>query len=110
MTLPKRLEALVVDARFAFRYFARHKATVAIIVAVLSLGVGANTMIFTMFRGEFLRPAAGVPDDPSHARRNLPRNFCPGLGSHKIFRSFAHPSTETSLRSRSAPSRTSGKF
>lgn len=68
MTLPKRLEALVVDARFAFRYFARHKATVAIIVAVLSLGVGANTMIFTMFRGEFLRPAAGVPDDPAHAR------------------------------------------
>lgn len=71
MTLPKRLEALVVDARFAFRYFARHKATVAIIVAVLSLGVGANTMIFTMFRGEFLRPAAGVPDDPSHARFHL---------------------------------------
>jgi predicted permease len=68
MTLPKRLEALLVDARFAFRYFARHKATVAIIVAVLSLGVGANTMIFTMFRSEFLRPAPGVPDDPAHAR------------------------------------------
>jgi predicted permease len=68
MTLPKRLEALLVDVRFAFRYFARHKATVAIIVAVLSLGVGANTMIFTMFRSEFLRPPAGVPDDPAHAR------------------------------------------
>src|SRR5687767_13656469 len=37
------LEALGGDIRFAFRYFARHRATVAIIVVVLAIGTGANT-------------------------------------------------------------------
>src|SRR3954467_14153533 len=31
------------DARFALRYFARHKATTAIIVIVIALGTGATT-------------------------------------------------------------------
>jgi putative ABC transport system permease protein len=56
------------DLRFAFRYFARRKATVAIIVAVLALGTGANTMIFSVYRAEFLRPPQGVPDIPAHAK------------------------------------------
>jgi predicted permease len=56
------------DLRFAFRYFARHKVTVAIIVAVLALGTGANTLIFSMFQAEFMRPAPAVPSIKSHAR------------------------------------------
>jgi hypothetical protein len=56
------------DLRFALRYFARHKATTAIIVAVLALGTGANTLIFSIFQSEFLRPAPAVPDDDAHAR------------------------------------------
>lgn len=56
------------DLRFAFRYFARHKATVAIIFAVLALGTGANAMIFSTFQSEFLRPAPAVPDDNALAR------------------------------------------
>ena len=56
------------DLRFAVRYFARHKATVAIIVIVLALGTGTNTMIFSVFQSQFLRPAPGVPEDDSHAR------------------------------------------
>jgi predicted permease len=62
------LTALLGDLRFALRYFARHKATVAIIVVVLALGTGANTMIFSVFQSQFIRPAPGVPDDASHAR------------------------------------------
>jgi predicted permease len=62
------LAALTGDLRFALRYFARHKATVAIIMIVLALGTGANTMIFSVFQSQFLRPAPGVPDDDSHAR------------------------------------------
>jgi len=62
------VDALVGDVRFAFRYFARHKATTAIIVAVLVLGTGANTMIFSMFQAEFLRPAPAVPNDGALAR------------------------------------------
>src|SRR5438552_11635047 len=56
------------DLRFALRYFARHKATVAIIVVVLALGTGANAMIFSIFQSEFLRPPPAVANDASRAR------------------------------------------
>ena len=56
------------DARFALRYFARHKATTAIIVVVIALGTGANTLIFSIFQSEFIRPAPAVPEISSHAR------------------------------------------
>jgi predicted permease len=59
--------SLASDIRFALRYFSRHKATTALIVAVLTLATGANILIFSVFQGRFLRPAAGVPDDPAHA-------------------------------------------
>src|SRR5262245_8854801 len=49
------VDNLVGDLRFAFRYFARHKATTTIIVAVLALGTGANTLIFSVFQAQFLR-------------------------------------------------------
>ncbi|MGQ0645965.1 MAG: ABC transporter permease [Gemmatimonadaceae bacterium] len=62
------VDALRGDVQFAFRYFARHKATVAIIVAVLALSTGANTLIFSTFQAQFLRPAPGVPDDDAQAR------------------------------------------
>lgn len=61
-------DALVADVRFAVRYFARHKATTVIIVAVLALGTGANTMIFSLFQSQFLRPAPAMPDLPEHVR------------------------------------------
>ena len=62
------VDALAGDMRFALRYFARHKATVAIIVAVLALGTGANALIFSFLQAQFLRPAPAVPDDARHAR------------------------------------------
>ena len=62
------VDAIAGDLRFAFRYFARHKVTTVIVIAVLSLGTGANTMIFSVYRSQFLRPPQGVPDDPRHAK------------------------------------------
>ena len=62
------LEAVVADTRFALRYFARHKASTAIIVTVLALGTGANAMIFSMFQSQFLRPAPAVPGNVAHVR------------------------------------------
>jgi predicted permease len=62
------MDSLRGDLRFALRYFARHKATVAIIVVVLALGTGANAIFFSIFQAEFLRPAPAVPDDDAHAR------------------------------------------
>ncbi len=62
------VDALQGDLRFALRYFARHKAGVAIIVAVLALGTGANALIFSTFQAQFLRPAPALSDDDSRAR------------------------------------------
>ena len=62
------LDSLRGDLRFALRYFARHKATVAIIVTVIALATGANAMIFSIFQSEFTRPAPAVPDDNALAR------------------------------------------
>jgi putative ABC transport system permease protein len=56
------------DVHFAFRYFARHKATTVIIVVVLALGTGANSLIFSMFQAQFIRPAPAVPKISTHAR------------------------------------------
>ena len=76
------------DASFALRYFARHKATTAIIVTVLALATGANTLIFSMFQAQFLRPAPAMPSVDAHVRiwgasgRHRQR-----AGSHEAFRS-----------------------
>src|SRR5919202_3363925 len=59
---------LVADVRFALRYFAHHKATTAVIVAVLTFGTGANALIFSMVQAQFARPAPAVPDDHGQAR------------------------------------------
>lgn len=67
-TLPTALlQSFASDVRFALRFFSRQKATTAIIVAVLALSTGANTLIFSLFQGMFLRPAPQVPQDPAHA-------------------------------------------
>ena len=62
------VEAFAADIRFAFRYFARHRVTVAIIVAVLALGTGVNTVIFSGFRAAFYRAAPGISYDADQAR------------------------------------------
>jgi len=62
------LDELEGDLRFAFRYFARHKATVAIIVGVLALGTGANALIFSTFQSQFLRPPPAIPNDDVETR------------------------------------------
>jgi predicted permease len=62
------VEALIGDTRFAFRYFARHRATTAIIVTVLALGTGANTLIFSFVQAQFLRPPPALPDDDARVR------------------------------------------
>jgi predicted permease len=62
------LDDIAGDARFAFRYFAHHKVSTAIIVVVIALGTGANTLIFSIFQSEFTRPAPAVQENSSHTR------------------------------------------
>lgn len=86
MSFLRRIE--LGDLRFALRYFARHKAATAIIVAVLALGTGANTVIFSLFQAEFLRPGPAVPDDEAlvrlwgRERPTLTASWQPRLFSH----------------------------
>jgi len=86
------VDELAGDLRFALRYFARHKATVAIIVLVLALGTGTNTMIFSVFQSQFLRPAPAVPHDDSHARIWGEQRDSRLAAWHE--RSFTHPELE----------------
>jgi putative ABC transport system permease protein len=60
------IEALADDLRFAIRYFGHNKLTVAIIVSVFALGIGANTALVTTIQSQFQRPAPALPDDDAH--------------------------------------------
>lgn len=60
------LESFASDVRFALRYFARNKITAGIVVAVLALGIGANTVIFSVMQAMFFRPPLAVPENPEH--------------------------------------------
>lgn len=62
------VEELTSDLRFALRYFASRPLTTAMIVAVLALGIGANTVTVAILQGFTVRPAPGVPKDDAHVR------------------------------------------
>jgi len=62
------VDALRGDARFAIRYFARHKATTAIIVSVIALATGMNTFMFSVLQSQFFRAAPAMGNDASVVR------------------------------------------
>src|SRR5688572_12152500 len=57
------MDGLRGDLHFARRYFGRNRATVAIIVSVFALGIGANTALVTTIQSQLQRPAPVVQDD-----------------------------------------------
>ena len=57
------IDALRGDLHFARRYFGRNRTTVAIIVSVFALGIGANTALVTTIQSQLQRPAPVVRDD-----------------------------------------------
>ena len=56
-------QSLLFDVRYAVRSFARNPAFTLLAVAALTLGIGANTAIFTIVHGVLLKPLPyGDPD------------------------------------------------
>ena len=54
------LHDLASDVRFALRALARKPGFAVTVVGVLTLGIGANSAVFTMLKGMALTPIAGV--------------------------------------------------
>jgi hypothetical protein len=68
MTWLAALDVLEQDARFAWRSLRRNPAVTALIVVMLTLGIGINAATFSILDRIYLRPPAGVVD-PGNAHR-----------------------------------------
>lgn len=58
------MNRILLDVRYASRKFLRSPGLTLAAIVTLSLGIGANTAIFSMVDGIWLRPLPVV--DPSH--------------------------------------------
>jgi len=56
MRRANRLSDLWQDASYALRTMRHHKSVIAIMIAILALGIGANTAMFTLIDALMLRP------------------------------------------------------
>lgn len=62
------LESLAADLRYALRHFRRTPLSTVTMVLVLSLGIGTNVVLFTVFNSIATAPAPGIARDASLVR------------------------------------------
>jgi hypothetical protein len=62
------IESCVADVRFAMRHFSRTPLTAITLVLVLSLGIGVNSVIFSVLQAFIMRAPSGVAADESLVR------------------------------------------
>ena len=62
------LEGIAADLRYAIRHFRRTPLSTVTIVLVLSLGIGTNVVLFTLFNSLTTMPAPGLVRDDSRVR------------------------------------------
>ncbi|MEO5988767.1 MAG: ABC transporter permease [Candidatus Eisenbacteria bacterium] len=93
------MDVLLQDIRFALRSLRRTPGFAAVVIAVMTLGIGVNTMIFSMVYGVMLRPWP-LPDperivavgqmDPKHHDEDRGMSFQNYLDLREQSRSFSH--------------------
>ena len=62
------LESIAADVAFAFRHFSRMPITAITLVLVLALGIGVNSVLFSVLQAFILRAPPGVAVDESLVR------------------------------------------
>src|SRR5687767_14800727 len=62
------IESCAADVRFALRHFSRTPITAITLVLVLSLGIGVNSVIFSVLQAFIMRAPSGVAADGSLVR------------------------------------------
>src|SRR5579871_462228 len=78
---PDNMDTFLQDVRFALRQISRQRATTAVVVITLALGMAANTSMFTLLNAVlFRRPPAESPDQLAwltvrFRRSNSPSNM-----------------------------------
>lgn len=93
------MDVLIQDIRFALRSLRRTPGFAAVVIAVMTLGIGVNTMIFSMVYGVMLRPWP-LPDparivavgqsDPKHNDDDRGLSFQNYLDLREQSKSFSH--------------------
>ncbi|MPZ18735.1 MAG: FtsX-like permease family protein [Luteitalea sp.] len=65
---------LSTNLRYALRSFTRQKLSTSLVIAMLSLGIGANVVVFSLINGLFLRPFPfSEPDRLVYVNSKAPR-------------------------------------
>ena len=61
----RAINELLIDIRYALRYFARTPLTSLTIIFTLMLGIGLNAAVYSFAQGYLFNPPPGVPSHPS---------------------------------------------
>ncbi|HEX6808551.1 MAG TPA: ABC transporter permease [Gemmatimonadaceae bacterium] len=95
-----RVSDLWQDASYAFRTMRHHKSVVAIMIAILALGIGANTAMFTLIDAIMLRPLTvehpeqlatiGDPQRTGSMSQGTPN---PSLASYPVYQDLRDQNT-----------------
>jgi predicted permease len=79
------LETLAQDVRYAVRFLSGHPAFTAVVVLSLSLGIGANTAIFSMLNAVVFRPLPVAEPSELFLVRQQAQTVTPGRFSYRSY-------------------------
>src|SRR4029077_18291274 len=78
------METFIQDLRYGVRSFIRQPGFTAVAVLTLALGIGANTVIFSLVNALLLRPLPGV-EDPDRILAVYTSDYSSGIYSTSSF-------------------------